>query len=160
MSNTLFLINTLGKCAFRKAGLKSVFKNPIRKFHSSKIPSNLNLKSQATSIKYLLTGGSILGGLGFGYQALSKKNEIEYLKEKLKELLEYLAGNLIVYCEAKPSSKQNRTAHYEETIRTEGKKGKKEKSDSFDWIEFLKLIYKEKFYFLAAIVVCFRVFII
>lgn len=88
---------------------------------------------------------------GIGYITL---NEIENYKrfdgliDKINVFLNCIRNGLVANCESE--TKQNRTAFYEETINfdTNGKK-----TEKFEWIEFLKLIWKEKFYFLTAIVV-------
>jgi hypothetical protein len=51
-----------------------------------------------------------------------------------------------VECEA---VKQNRTVHFDKTVNN----NKNENTENFDWNEFFKLIYKEKWYFLGAIAV-------
>jgi len=66
-------------------------------------------------------------------------------------------------CEEQSSKKRNRTAFYEKTLGTEkehannelGSDDKYEEKTKFDWKEFGKLIWDQKFYFLAAIAVSF-----
>nr|QUF59443.1 ATP-binding cassette transporter Abcb8 [Brachionus angularis] len=109
-----------------------------------------NFKTYKPSLKpqkhqYLLTGTTLLSGFGL----VAYNNDLENLKQKLKEYLDILKSRFRAEFEAK--AKQNRTAHYEETIGLEKKSKKSKKEDSFDWYEFFKLLYKEKFYFLGAV---------
>lgn len=126
----------------------------------------------------LAAGGLGLTAAAFGYAKL-KKGELDESSlppealELLKSLKEGLLGLLFTqaHCEKDPTqdaavkTKGKRTAHYEETLGTEKEdkepgseektKKKKQKADdaAFDYGEFFKLIYNEKFYFLAAVAV-------
>jgi hypothetical protein len=77
----------------------------------------------------------------------------------LNNLLGFLVKS--ARCEEQSGKKRNRTAFYEKTLGKEkengtselGSEDKSEEKTKFDWKEFGKLIWDQKFYFLAAIAV-------
>ncbi|CAF0785116.1 unnamed protein product [Brachionus calyciflorus] len=146
MSTSYLLLNRLIKTGSQKC-FSNILTNQSRNF-STRINFRPNLKYKNNSkIKYGITG--LFAGSSLGYLAWENynyNNHIDHLKKLIEEFLSCIKGSFIVECEAK----QNRTAHYEETIETDSKKNKKN-NDSFDWPEFFRLIWKEKFYFLAAV---------
>nr|APD26531.1 ATP-binding cassette transporter subfamily B member 8 protein [Brachionus koreanus] len=100
-----------------------------------------------------LSGLVVSSGIGYiGWNEFDKYHHIEFLKKKIKEFLDLIQNSFIVQCDS--NVKQNRTAFYEETIGLDAKNKKKE---PFDWIEFLKLVWNEKFYFFAATISAFLV---
>lgn len=92
--------------------------------------------------------------------AYSKREEIN-LSQYLNKLLDLLFKR--AFCEEQSNKKRNRTAFYEKTLGTEkqnapgelGSEDQSEEKAKFDWKEFGKLIWDQKFYFLAAIAVSF-----
>jgi hypothetical protein len=48
----------------------------------------------------------------------------------------------------------NRLKHYAKTNEKNEHKEEIDSDDQFDWLELLKMLYKEKLYFIAAVVVC------
>ena len=87
-------------------------------------------------------------GIGLGSAGHICLKDTYLNEEQLQNLFESFVGLFIQFAECE---KQNRrTDKYEETI---GTKSEKNKDPVFDWKEFASLIAKEKFYFLAAIVV-------
>lgn len=65
----------------------------------------------------------------------------------LKTILELF---FIKYAECEVEKRHRRTDHYEKTV-TSKKNANQEKDPAFDWYEFFQLIWKEKFYLLAAV---------
>ena len=103
----------------------------------------------------LVGGGSLLvGSACLAYQHVDRDRLVEWIMSKLIRVAD---------CEvATKASGRNRTAHYEKTIggeaagdsNSEAETSPKKKDEAaFDWREFMRLIYQEKFYFLAAIAV-------
>lgn len=136
--------------------LNNALKSSSQKYIKSVVARNLSSKvifrpSPKNRIKYGLAGITLTSGIAvLVCKNVSYNRELEYLKQKIQEFLDCFKGSFIVECEEKV--KQNRTAHYEETIGTDTIK-RKSKQESFDWTEFLKLVWKEKFYFLTAVAV-------
>ena len=142
--SSLLLVNSLVRLKLKNALVNN---SNIRQLHQSftrRVAAPSKLVASKTSIKYVL-GGSFLicgGGLTLG------KFEYDF-KLAFERLLDILSKGRVLYC--KEDEKRNRTAHYEETLS--GSEILVNKKDSFDWYEFLRLIYKEKWLFLAATVV-------
>lgn len=150
---------------------------PVRLFARSFIPSLKSSSKPLSKWAALASGlGLTAAAFGFGYHRFKSGGVDESslppeALELLKSLKEGLLGLLFTqaFCEKEPDSgakkKGKRTAHYEETLGSskddqqsdaqEKTKKKKSKDDSasFDYGEFFKLIYNEKFYFLAAVAV-------
>lgn len=136
---TLLAANSIIRLNLKTSILKGV---KIRKFHhqTSKFAG---LKSCS---KYVLSGSILVGG-----GLLCVKLGADYdLKLSVNKLIDSILGRFVVDCE-NLTGKRNRTAHYEETVA--GSELLANKSDSFDWAEFFRLIYQEKWYFLAATIV-------
>lgn len=107
------------------------------------------LKPIGKKINVGFSGLVVTAGIGYvAWNKFENYQQIEFLKKKIKEFLDSIQKSFIVLCES--DVKQNRTAFYEETI---GLDEKNKKREIFDWGEFFKLIWKEKFYFLSAVIV-------
>lgn len=121
-----------------------------RQFFSSTVRARL-FRSNRLKSKICIGFSGFIVTSAVGYISL---NQIENYKkfdeliDKINEFLNCIGNSLIVNCDSE--LKQNRTAFYEETINFDTNGKQKEK---FEWIEFFKLIWKEKFYLLTAIVV-------
>ena len=119
-----------------------------------------SLTGRWSNLKKLFAGSCMLvGGGTIAYTKFdANKFKDTFNSETLGELLKLILGNFVQFadCEEKPkeqndTAKKNRTAQYEETLGNDA--GSNKADPLFDWHEFLKLIYQEKFYFLAAVVV-------
>ena len=144
---------------------------PLRSFARSLIPS-VKISSKFSFGRWTALAGG-LGIFGLGYISFKSGGGVDESSlppealELLNSLKEGILGLLFTqaHCEKEPEAgakkKGKRTAHYEETLGTrqddqEAEKTKKKPNDdsaSFDYAEFFKLIYAEKFYFLAAVAV-------
>lgn len=120
--------------------LLNILRNSIIKTHAFKT----TIKLQISKPKLLI--GTTLSGVSY-----YNKDNLARLKDlQFSDLFKSVLGLFIKFaeCEAK---KKRRTDSYEKTINTKGDKIKDE--EVFDWKEFFRMIYDEKFYFLAAIIV-------
>nr|QNH67936.1 ATP-binding cassette transporter subfamily B member 8 [Brachionus plicatilis] len=148
MSLGLLLLKKIGQNSSRRCINSFVFNQ--RSFFSSII------KPRVSALKQIRNKAGIgLVTAGFGYVAWNEfesYQQIEFLKRKIQEFLDCIGDSFRVQCDSE--IKQNRTAFYEQTIGLDKNKKKKE---NFDWVELFKLIWKEKFYFLAAVASAFMV---
>lgn len=137
---SLLVVNSLSRIS-----LKALNGPNIRRFHQTCFRRVVAPKtSLKTGVKYVIGGTALVGGGGFAC--------INYdLKSCYEQLLDLIRAKFVVQCEEFATKKTNRTAHYEETLA--GSEILSSKNDSFDWAEFFRLIYQEKWYFLAATIV-------
>lgn len=138
---SLLVVNSLSRIS-----LKTLNGPNIRRFHQTCFRRVVAPKtSLKTGVKYLIGGTALVGSGGFAC--------INYdLKSCYEQLLDLIRAKFVVHCEESANTKKtNRTAHYEETLA--GSEILSSKNDSFDWAEFFRLIYQEKWYFLAATIV-------
>lgn len=162
MANSLVLLNLIGRSNIRKLLLNNVKSSTDRSCTSklrlghqlsrsfqSQVRQHLKtIKGSHTKKTQLLFGGGSCLLVGLGY--VSAVNfDSQSVIAKIKDLCLTLLQRFFAHCEENKPQK-NRTAHYEDTI---GGKKKSKKADSFDWAEFFRLIYAEKWYFLLAVAV-------
>ena len=78
-------------------------------------------------------------------------------RESFVQLCKAALGLFIKFAECETVAKNRRTDHYENTIGNKNEGGAKgsQAEATFDWKQFLTLLYKEKMYFLAAVAVIF-----
>jgi hypothetical protein len=164
MSNVLLAFNLLGKCN------KSIFSNQIRSIHFFKSNlftvknfrsfNNSNARGFSTKIKNakklkLLFTSSLLattaGGIIYNSDSFSSdwKNRLD--KAFFKDLIVKFFSKFIKTAECE--TKKNRTTDYEKTLGKDETKKNNKDDPPFDWGEFFRLVYQEKWYFLAAIAV-------
>jgi hypothetical protein len=179
MASTFFLFNLASKSIARNLCQRKNSFTPTRNFHS--IPKNRlkaffklnqnvhrqlstktrqlkNLKIRPLNFKKNLAGSFLIGsGVFVAVYDSEKLCSEEISKKNLSELIKSLLGFFVQFAECEEKLKENdfavkknRTALYEETI---GNDNDAKKEPNFDWNEFFKLIYQEKYYFLAAVVV-------
>ena len=167
------MLMNLGNVGKNTVKLNSFDLRSLRLFHkSTKIKINslikfnkqpykqikfFNLKKQSLKSKSLFGGCLLSIGFGIHYNVNTNIFQID-LKNKISEILQSCLRIFfkIVDCEERrdDEEKKNRTASYEQTIGDDKKAsgGLKEEAP-FDWNEFFKLLYKEKYYFLFACIV-------
>lgn len=143
MSNSLYLLNAIGKSGLRKGCFRSILNNPFKKLHYNSNKFNTNSLKTQTNLKYVLTGSTLIGGFGYLSYKKSYDDEIDFIKSKIKEFLDNISNSFIVHCES--NIKQNRTSHYEETIGVENKKDKSKKTTRSIGTSFLSYCIKKKF---------------
>lgn len=184
MASTFFLFNLASKSIARSLSQqKNSFTPTTRNFHSIsknrlkaffKLNQNVhrqlstktrqfkNLKIRPLNFKKNLAGSFLIGsGVFAAFYNSEKLYSEEISKKNLSELIKSLLGLFVQFAECEEklkendiSIKKNRTALYEETI---GNDNDAKKEPNFDWNEFFKLIYQEKYYFLAAVVVIYTI---
>jgi hypothetical protein len=101
--------------------------------------------------KYWL-GFLSLTGVGATAYYSNKYIDVEFVSNLLNKLLRGL-----IYANCQDNTTQaNRLKHYSKPDEKNEKHDKNEANtdDQFDWLEFIKMLYKERIYFLAAVVVC------
>lgn len=125
--------------------------NQVRSFGSK---ANHVQKSNLVTplFKSLIGTGLVVGGTVY----IAKENIKlqDYLKDT--DILNTVLGFFISFAKCDDSgTKHRRTDHYEKTISSDNNKdaANKKKDPEFDWKEFFQLIWKEKFYMLAAVAV-------
>lgn len=140
-SNNKFILNTC--------------KNAIRKSNVIKLNTLNQFKvSLKLSKPKLLLGSSV--GIGLtGLCYYNRENILKLDELDLKNLFKSLCGLFITFaeCEAKTKQKRRRTDHYEKSVDSKENIERSQDEEKFDWKEFLKLIYDEKFLFILAIIV-------
>lgn len=141
---------------FKFYNLQSVhrqFSLKTRQFKNSKLGS-LNLKK--TLAGSLLFGSGILGAVYNSEKIYNGEISSLNFSDLVKSILSFFVQ--YAECEEKRKDnditvKKNRTALYEETLGNSNEGNGQKKEPNFDWNEFFKLIYQEKYYFLAAVAV-------
>ncbi len=130
--------------------------NNLKKIHGTfGLKDFLCFKNSNILFKSSVSLGSLALGAAY-YQCYCKKNvlfDCNILEGFIKALQEL--GLKYANCEVK---KNRRTDHYEKTVLIKELKDEKstKKNLAFDWHLFWQIIYKEKFYFIAAIAVSFN----
>lgn len=159
MANGALLLNLIAR-----ANLNYKVALQIRSFHNKTTKNGL--KKSTSYLKYVYGGGALViasGGGGLAFAKLVAVDGQPYnLKARFNELFETVFSRFFAECKQQEVvPKKNRTAHYEETLG--GSEILVQKSnannETFDWAEFFRLVYKEKWYFLAAAIVSLRFFI-
>jgi hypothetical protein len=128
-----------------------------RQLHTkAKINSFNSFRTQVTK-KKLVPKSKILLGLFGGVAGMGASvycsNKCGFDSECVSRILdELLRRFLVANCQERAT---NRLKYYS---KTDAKTDKSETvaDDQFDWLEFFKMLYKEKFYFLVAVVVSIR----
>lgn len=121
------------------------------RFYMTRINNFKKVNSNGILYKSLIGFGFV--GCAVYFSKSSKFNDLkEYLNNEdptsfIKSILEFF---FIKYAECEVEKRHRRTDHYEKTVSLKKTKDKN-KDPAFDWHEFFRLIYKEKFYFLAAV---------
>lgn len=116
-----------------------------RQFHHHRIVVRKVFVSRSRTAAVLIGAGALVAGCA---THLNAHYDLKW--PSLQSILTTLLSRFEVQCE-QASARKNRTAHYEETVV--GSEILKSKEDSFDWAEFLRLVFKEKWYFIAATIV-------
>lgn len=112
--------------------------------------------------KSKLPGVLLKSSLGFGFVGTVYycQNNIKYNLADLKDIFnsdnfKVLIGYFIKFAECDVERNHRRTDHYVKTVGLTDKNAKRKNEPAFDWYEFFRMIWKEKFYFFAAVAVSF-----
>jgi hypothetical protein len=156
MSGVLqFKLINIGRCFQKNAALLNTLRSSIRRSHSF---HERYLGQMRKTIKPLINHKTLFGSttigvglVGFGYfNKMNLFSDHHNLKEYFNNFIKLLMENFFrtAKCESEKKNKR-RTEDYEKTTNKSASSGE----EIFDWKEFFRLIYTEKYYFILAVVV-------
>ena len=133
--------------SMKNIGSIRTFSSQINNLQKSKLPRVF----MGSSLSIGLVGGAYYFQNDIRYN-LSDLKDI-FKSDNLSNLFKAFIGLFIKFAECEVERNHRRTDHYEKTIVLKDKSKKKKDEPAFDWYEFFQMIWKEKFYFFAAIAV-------
>ena len=141
----------IGRSCQKNAFLLNTLHNSIRRSHSLHVKYFGQIKPL---FQHKILFGSTTIGIGLvGFSYFNKPNLFNNhssLKEYLNNFFKSLLGHFVRFAECESGKKnKRRTDDYEKTTN----KPVANNEEIFDWNEFFRLIYTEKYYFILAVAV-------
>jgi hypothetical protein len=126
--------------------------NQIRSFASN--VNQVQKRSLSPLFKTLIGTGLIASGAVYIARENVKLEDLDNIQVLSSCILKSILGYFVSFAKCDDSgTKHRRTDHFEKILSSQKDQVNKNKDPDFDWNEFFKLIWKEKFYMLAAVAV-------